>query len=175
MKNKISLTFIFLFTALWLGSNYYFISLKPEFADQYTAISLPIALIFFGLLLFNFAIRKNLKFESYFKSPFNILTLAFYKNYQIDLPKDLLYIKMDEVLRTNGFELVEKDEQKQKLLAITKFNFLSWGENLYVKINEQNGNTEIEFCSASVFSITWGRNKRNFDKLVKGLDNALII
>lgn len=82
---------------------------------------------------------------------------------------------MDEVLRTNGFELVEKDEQKQKLLAITKFNFLSWGENLYVKINEQNGNTEIEFCSASVFSITWGRNKRNFDKLVKGLDNALII
>jgi hypothetical protein len=134
-----------------------------------------IATLILVILLFNLVVRRSLSFERYFRSPFNIWTLTFLENYEVDLPEDLLYSKLDEILKKNGFNLVNKDDQKHKLLAITKFSFLSWGENLYVKIIKQGDKTGIEFCSTSVFSITWGRNKRNFDKLVEGLNNALIV
>lgn len=174
MKNKISQTFIYTFLTLWTGLGFLFMY-NHELSALYLPFYYGVALALAAIPLFNFMIRKRLSFENYFRSPMNVWTLVFTKIYDIELPKDLLYAKLDEVLRTNGFSLVNKDDQKHKLLAITKFNFWSWGENLYVKINEHNNKTSIEFCSASVFSITCGRNKRNFEKLVEGLDNALIV
>lgn len=120
-------------------------------------------------------VRKKISYQSYFRHPLNLFTLKNDKSYTVDLPQNLLIEKVEEVLRLNQCSIVYRNSNNSEIMATTKFNILSWGENIYISTAPNGEKTTINFCSASVFSLTWGGNKRNFDRLVNTLDNALTI
>lgn len=176
MKNIKSIIFINLLLILFIlmSPSVDIISNVDYFTLKETAriIIFTLIIVFF---VFNLTVRKKVTFKPYFTHPLNLFTLKHSKSYSLDLPQDLLLEKVEEVLKLNGCSVVYRNNENNQLMATTKFNLLSWGENIYISTLVEDGKTKLDFCSASVFSLTWGRNKRNFERLVQSLDNALTI
>lgn len=131
---------------------------------------------FLGFFIFNLMIRKSLSYKNYFISPYNIFTtkIHFQKSYEI--PKDLMYEKIIEVIDNSKFKLVDTDNSKFEILAISTITFKSWGENLYISFETNGNNTIMKFCSTTLFQIySWGKNEKNYDDLLNMIENSLII
>ena len=55
-------------------------------------------------------------------------------------------------------------------------SFKSWGENIYIDFQEDDGKTIMNFCSATISQIySWGKNEQNYDQLVQNIEESLII
>ncbi|PZF73695.1 hypothetical protein [Taibaiella soli] len=128
------------------------------------------------LLFFSVFVRGNFYFKPYFTSRYNIFTSKVKHQKEFDLPKDILVDKMAEVLSEAGFKVRHADKVSGDLFATSKATMSSWGENIYIKLHEENGTTKVDFCSVCIFGIiSWGKNERNYEHMMETFENSLII
>lgn len=145
--------------------------LKPD-----NPVELTFLFLIAGFFIFNLTIRKSLSFKNYFTSQYNLLTtkVRFEKVY--DIPKELMFEKIIEVIKNSHFNLVDTDRNKYEILAITTITFKSWGENLYISFENKGNETIMKFCSATLFQIySWGKNQKNYEVLMNDIESSLII
>src|SRR6056297_3589749 len=73
-------------------------------------VLLIVPLLILGFFIFNLVIRRSLFFKNYFSSPFNLLTSKVQSEKAFDIPKELMFEKMIEVIDHSKFKLVEADK-----------------------------------------------------------------
>jgi len=140
----------------------------------------PIMIVFLflilGFFIFNLIIRKSLLFKNYFTNPYNLFTTKVHYQKSYDIPKELMFEKIIEVINNSGFKLVEINKEKLEILAISTITFKSWGENLYISFEANGNRTIMKFCSATLFQMySWGKNEKNYDYLLNNIENSLIV
>lgn len=128
------------------------------------------------LLIFNLIIRNSLSFKNYFTNQYNLFTTKVWHQKSYDIPKDLMFEKIIEVINSSNLKLVETNKEKLEILAISTITFKSWGENLYISFETNGNETIIKFCSVTLFQIySWGKNEKNYDNLLNDIENSLIV
>jgi len=146
-------------------------------------ISAPNNLVFkiiigVGILLFvvNMTLRKSLRFKNYFKSKFNLFTNKYYYRQVTDVSKELMFEKLKEVINDSKFKLVDSNDERMELLAVSNISMRSWGENIYVSLTSKEKVTIITFCSVAVFQVcSWDKNENNVQELANKLEESFII
>ena len=129
-----------------------------------------------GFLIFNLIIRKYLSFKNYFTSPNNLFTTKVHYQKSYDIPKDLMFEKIIEVINDSKLKLVETNKEKLQILAISTITYRSWGENLYISFETNKNATIMKFCSTTLFQVySWGKNEKNYDDLLNNIESSLII
>jgi len=72
-----------------------------------------------------------------------------------------MYEKITEIIDNSKFKLVDTNNEKLEILAISSITFKSWGENLYISLEANGNNTLMKFCSTTLFQIySWVKMKR---------------
>lgn len=141
--------------------------------DTYMVV---IACSLLGFFVMNVIIRRSLIYKRYFTSRSNPFTNKYRYQQSFDISKELMFEKMEEILRDSKLKLVDSDKEKLELLALSPISFASWGENLYVSFEENNQGTLMELCSTTFFQMyDWGRNKRNCDHLVTEIEDSFTV
>lgn len=149
-------------------SGYYFRSENP-----FVLVTLTLIVCFF---IFNLIIRRSLSFKGYFLHPYNFLTSKDCNERIIDIPKELLFEKMKEVIDQSKFKLMAVDRDHFEILAISSISFKSWGENLYLRFESVGNETVLKFCSVTLFQISsWGQNEKNYSTLLNEFEDSLTI
>ena len=134
-----------------------------------------LGLTYFGLVFFNYAVRRSTWFKPYFISRYNVLCAKFRHTQEFDFSKEILFEKLLEVLPSAGLEIMQSDLRTGTIFAISDTTW-SWGENIYITLIERNGKTTLDFCSAIVFGVySWDRNKDNYKKMLQEFEESLII
>jgi hypothetical protein len=165
---KIWIAFLVSFILIPGVSGYYFKS-------ENQAVLIPLAFIV-GFFIFNLVIRKSLSFKNYFTSPYNILTSKVCNEKTIDIPKELLFEKIIEVIDHSNFKLADTYPDQFEILATSKITYKSWGENLYISFDTINNETVMKFCSVTLFQIySWGKNEKNYADILNEFENSLTI
>jgi hypothetical protein len=145
--------------------------LKPNNPIMWTFLFLIV-----GFFIFNLISRKSLSFKTYFTSKYNLFTTKVWSEKHYDIPKELMFEKIIEVINHSDFKLVETDEVKFEILAISTITFKSWGENLYISFETEGNETIMKFCSSTLFQIySWGKNEKNYDDLLNEIESSLIV
>ena len=135
-----------------------------------------IVFVFAGIFIFSILLRRFLFLKPYYTSKYNILNSKFRYQEEFDLPQDLLFEKFKEVINNAGFKIVNANKKTGDIFAISSITFTSWGENIYISMNEQNGVTTVDFCSACIFQVvSWGKNERNYNKIIQEFEDSLTI
>jgi hypothetical protein len=133
-------------------------------------------LLVVGFFIINLLIRKSLSFKDYFTSKYNLFTTKVWHRKSYDIPKELMFEKVIEVINNSKFKLIEANDDKLGILAISAITFKSWGENLYIGFETKNNETVMNFCSTTIFQIySWGKNENNYETLLHDIDNSLIV
>lgn len=163
---------------IWIA--FFLIIVIPIFLGFYLEPKSPILLmslfLILGFFIFNLIIRKSLSFKRYFTSPYNFLTSKIYFEKSFDIPKELMFEKLIEVLKGSNFKLTETDKQRFQILAITSISLKSWGENLYISIESFQNKTIMKFSSVTLFQIyDWGKNEKNYYDLLQQIESSLIV
>lgn len=156
------------------------IILIPNLGIYYFNPNNPILIIvsfsIIGFFVFNLIIRKSLSFKTYFTSKYNLFTTKVWAEKSYDIPKELMFEKIVEVINDSNFKLVETDKNKYEILAISTFTIKSWGENLYISFETKENETIMKFCSATLFQMyDWGKNEKNYDYLLSEIESSLIV
>ena len=135
-----------------------------------------LALINIIILSFNLLARRSLAFKTYFLSRLNIFSAHFGKKFEVEIPAELAFGKILEVIDDSGLKLVTADKDKLEILAISKLSWKSWGENIYFSLKDTGENTLINFDSAALFQIyTWGKNEDNYAVFLRKLEDSFTI
>ncbi|MEJ6590301.1 MAG: hypothetical protein QNL43_10925 [Crocinitomicaceae bacterium] len=136
-------------------------------------------IIAFPLLLgfcFNLAFRKRIYFKPYFMSNWNFLTATHKSSSETNISSGLMFEKMLEVLVGSNYKVQYSDKDKKEIFVTTTMSFKSWGENIYIDIEEREpGKTKINIISTALQVYTWGKNEQNFDKMVLEIEDSLIV
>ena len=147
-----------------------------RFTEPDNPIILSILIISVALAIFNLLNRNSPSFKPYFTSKYNLFTSKYKFEKTYDIPKDLMFEKIIEVINHSKLRLIWTDTRTFEIMASTKMTLRSWGENIYISFEESNGNTKMKFCSAALFQIyAWGKNEENYDKLLGEIENSLIV
>jgi hypothetical protein len=150
--------------------------LSPYYLKPNNPIMMTFLFLTVGFFIFNLIIRKSLSFKSYFTSRYNLFTTKVRSEKSYDIPKELMFEKIIEVINHSDFKLVETDENKFEILAISKITFKSWGENLYINFETKGNETIMKFCSSTLFQMySWGKNEKNYDDLLNEIESSLIV
>jgi hypothetical protein len=134
-----------------------------------------------GVMIFNFVVRGFAWFKPYFISKYNILTVKARYVQEIDLPKELLFKKLIEIMPAAGFKIKHTDENNGTIHASTPITWTTWGENIYISLMDVNGKSILEFYSTSIISgpnfryISRERNERNYNNFLREFENSLVI
>ena len=138
--------------------------------------SAVVSMVILGLLIFNLAIRNSLSFQGYFTSPANIFTSKVHTGKTYDIPKELMFEKVKEVIEASSFKLKGSDEDRLEILATTRMTFKSWGENMYISFEEQGDQTLMKVVSVTFFQmVSWGKNEQNCSDLLNQIESSLIV
>ncbi len=93
-------------------------------------IVILVAIFILAVFIFNFIIRKRLSFKRYFTSKYNLSTTKVYSEHSYgDVPREIMFEKMIEVVNNSRFKLVDNDKEKLEILAIVNTSMSSWGKN----------------------------------------------
>ncbi len=139
-------------------------------------IMMVLLFLIIGFFIFNLIIRKSLLFKNYFTSPYNLFTTKVRYQKSYDIPKDLMFEKIIEVIDISDFKLVETNKEKLEILAISTITFKSWGENLYISFESNGNETIMKFCSTTLFQMySWGKNEKNYNNLLNDIESSLIV
>ncbi len=129
-----------------------------------------------SFFIFNLIVRKHPSYKNYFTSTYNIFTTKVHYQKTFDLPKELMFEKIIEVINNSNFKLVESNKETFEITAITAITFKSWGENLYIDFEDKEDATIMKFCSTTLFQMySWGKNKENYDDLLNNIEKSLVI
>lgn len=140
-------------------------------------VSLLIFIFPISILITSLVLRKKIKYKSWFLSKKNIL-LDREKSVSIsEIPIELLYQKLLDVLDKSKFNLIDSDANNFQILAATSLNFWTWGENIYIEVNKKdNIISEVIFTSVTVYgSSSWNRNEKNHEYFCQQFEQSLII
>lgn len=134
----------------------------------------PLFLI--GFFIFNLIVRKSLAYKKYFTSDYNIFTTTVKSKNLYDIPKELMFEKVIEVLDKSNFKIADTNKDKYEILATTNINLKSWGENLYISFKSEGNQTTMMFCSTTLFQIiSWGKNDTNIKDLINKIEDSFTI
>ena len=137
------------------------------------ALFIIIPILIYG---FNFIVRTNYNFKPYFTSKINFLTSKYDSSISSDLSIELMYQKMIEVINNSELKLVYEDQNKLEILATKGMSWSSWGENIYIEFSEKKGKTIMNFTSTTVLGIiSWGKNGKNYNRLLSTFEESLTI
>ena len=162
-KNIIAAILIFLSTALIL-----------RLANESVGVFI-LLIILMGIFIFHLIARNRIFFKSYFLSKWNLLTTKFSSDIKLEIPKELVFEKLLEVLATSTFSLKHADKKAFVIFATSPTSWLSWGENIYIELKELQGQTHIHFDSVAFQMHAWGKNEKNFDSFFQKLDDSLTV
>lgn len=140
-------------------------------------IALLIFIVPISLLIINMILRKRLHYKSWFLSKYNILLEKNTSTFESNIPKELLFEKMKEVVTSSSFKLMDLDVNASELLVTTAPNFWTWGENLYIEITGRENETSIiKVTAVTVFgSYSWNRNRKNHVHFYESFEQSLTI
>lgn len=134
------------------------------------------SILFISFLVFNIRVRKKLSHKNYFTNKFNLFTTKVYFQKSFDIPKELMFDKIIEVINNSNLQFVESNKETFEVLAISKMTIKSWGENLYISFDSKGNETIMMFCSTTLFQMySWGKNEENYEYLSNEIENSLII
>ncbi len=164
-KNLLAIAFILLFSftlAAWMTKR--------------GNVAYLISITLMSIFLFNIIVRNRIWFKPYFVSSWNIFSSKFRRDFEFDIPRELVLEKIIEVMQDSPFEIKYVDRETYEILAVSKLSWLSWGENIYLALVEADGKTRIRFDSVALFQLyTWGKNEKNFDIFLEKLEDSLTI
>jgi len=153
-----------------------FSGLVPLYLKPYNPIMIGSLFLILGFFIFNLIIRKSLMYKKYFTSPYNLFTNKVHYQKSYDIPKDLMFEKIIEVINNSKFKLVDTNKEKFEILAISTMTFKSWGENLYISFDTNKNKTIMKFCSTTLFQVySWGKNEKNYYDLLNEIESSLTI
>lgn len=125
------------------------------------------------IFVFNFTVRNLKSFKPYFLSPYNFLSGKTLIEKELELPKDILVEKFQEVLIEAGFKVKDVDKAAGTIFATLGLSWKTWGDNIYIEFNE---NGKSKFYSVSVVGVySWGKNDCNLRNLANSFESSLII
>lgn len=146
---------------------------REGFADTIVLTLLSVSVLIFT---FNFSVRKMASFKGYFTSRYNFLTEKIRLEKTFELPVDLLFDKVVEVINDSEFELKKSEKDNKQIFAISKINFNSWGENIYFEFESKGDQTLLKFCSAAIYGFQGVPSRRsNWDRFMQNFEASLII
>lgn len=146
------------------------------YIDPNHPVLIVVLFLIVGFFIFNLVVRKSLSFKNYFTSPYNLFTSKVTFEKEFEIPKDLMFEKIIEVINDSKFKLAEVDKDQFEILAITTISFQSWGENLYIRFETKGDETKMKFCSVSLFQMyTWGKNEKNYKDLLNEIESSLTV
>ena len=142
-----------------------------------TWLSLLVFIPLIGLLIANLFLRKSLRYKSWFLNVVNQLLETKTHYSEIDLSTDLLFEKLLEVIEDSQFKLLDLDKDSFQILCGTSANFWTWGENVYIQLNETKGSTtSVQFVSTTLFGgMSWNRNEQNYKSFIASFEASLTI
>jgi hypothetical protein len=150
--------------------------LSTYLLDPDYSIGLLISFLILAFLIFNLIIRKSLRFKNYFTSKLNILTSKVWHEKVFDIPQELLFEKILEVIAQSNFQLADSDKEGFVILATSRITFKSWGENLYISFENVPEGSKMKICSATFFQVySWGKNEKNCELLLSEIENSFVI
>jgi hypothetical protein len=153
-----------------------FISVVILFGSKNLVLMTALASVNLVFLSFNLIVRKKISFKPYFLSPYNIFSAKYSKDFEVEIPADLAFDKIVEVIAESGFKLVTADRERMQILAIASMGMQSWGENIYFGFEELGNKTIVKFNSAALFQIyTWGKNEKNYSVFFTQLEDSFTI
>jgi hypothetical protein len=169
MKRK-QLLLILVITLLFI-TNIYALT-----CNKSSIITAVLGLIICTVLSISLILRKKLQFKSWALNKRNFLLAKEVRIMTSDIPCELLFEKLIDVIEESDFDLADSDKNSFQLLATTFPNFYTWGENMYIEISEtENNNSEIKFTSVTIFGYSWNRNKKNLEKFFQLFEESLTI
>lgn len=128
------------------------------------------------VLIINLSLRKKLTSKSWFLSHLNFFSIRVKRDILSDIPKDLLFEKLKEVVNESNFHVFDSDESSQQILIGTKTNFWSWGENIYVSISEDEAQSLISFTSVSLYGNNFlNAGEKHFSIFQESFEQSLTI
>jgi len=127
-------------------------------------------------ILVHLGLRSQLSMKNYFASKYNILTSKHEVISNYEIPHDLLFDKIVEVLEEHGYRKIKVDKAKGLIFTPASISFKSWGENLYFTLTKLDENrTELLFESVAFQLYSWGKNEDNANRFFAKLEESLII
>ncbi len=136
--------------------------------------AVPILII--TLFVLTMLVRDRLTFQKYFTSKYNILTSKKQYSQTFDIPVDLLFEKIIEVAKAGSFKIADINKNQHLILLTSGFAFKSWGENIYIGFNTEGTQTELKFCSVTIFQMfSWGKNTSNIQNLIFDIESSFVI
>ena len=98
------------------------------------ALVFLIPVIVLGL---NLILRKKLRFKNWFLSKWNILLEKKHVEFDSDISIEFLFPKLKEVITESNYKLLDISQSNNTLLIGTSASFWTWGENIYIKIEQK--------------------------------------
>lgn len=166
--------FTFLFVAVLAGFPVY-LNLTHQ-NDQFDLFFKIVIVVLLPLFIFNLIARKYLVFKPYFTSPLNVLNAYKKETFEYKLSKDLMFNKLIESVNDSKLNLKQVDSKKGIILATTSLSFASWGENLYITLNQKDNYTEVVLEMTTISQVyDWGRNQANYKSILNQFEESLVI
>lgn len=137
---------------------------------------LILAIVVAVIILIHLGLRSQLSMKNYFASKYNILTSKHEVSSTYEIPHDLLFDKVVEVLEDHGYKKIKVDKEKGLIFTPASISFKSWGENLYFTVTKiDESTTELLFESVAFQLYSWGKNEDNANQFFAKLEESLII
>ncbi|MFT5723395.1 MAG: photosystem I reaction center subunit XII [Bacteroidia bacterium] len=171
MHQKTKQAFIILIVAMISGI--LAVKLLPDFDNP---IFMLIPILLFGWFGFNLIVRNRSSMKNYFTSKYNFSTVKYRSTIESDIPKDLVFQKLMEVLESSSLKIRNTNPGLLEFFATSRTTIWSWGENVYIKLEEHQGKTQIVFCITTIFGIlSMGRIEEHAKEILNSFEEALII
>lgn len=140
-------------------------------------VSLLIFAIPILFLLINFLLRKKLRYKPWFLNTLNFLLAKKTKVFTSEIPEELLFQKLLNVVEESEFKLLDADLNTKNILVATGVNFLTWGENIYIEIKPVESEiVEVKVVSVTIFgSHSFNRNTANYQSFYNAFEESLTI
>jgi hypothetical protein len=94
---------------------------------------------------------------------------------RIELSASIAYEKFKEVIESSGFIILEGDSVNTEIFAKSNFKWLSGGENIYVRFEEDSKGTKMNFTSISPRINDFLQNHENYLKVMNEFEESLTI
>ncbi len=134
-------------------------------------VSIPFIIPFFHL-----AIRKKIWYKPYFMHKHNILTSKRRFQKKLHFSKEILFHKLLEVLKDSGLKIINTNEQTGDIFAISSMSWISFGENIYISLEEEHKGTIVDFQSVCLGRQEfWDKNKMNYVHMLDEFEKSLTI